>query len=83
MMIVRLPGHPLVQDSLKQCITLYPLTARYSIGPLRESWIRGCPDGRTKTFGRTPGLGRYKIEDSVPYPDGTFLGVEGKLGDTI
>ena len=25
-------------------------------GLLRESWIRGCPDGRTKTFGRTPGL---------------------------
>ena len=25
------------------------------LGP-RESWIRGCPDGRTKTFGRTPGL---------------------------
>ena len=24
--------------------------------PLRESWIRGCPDGRTMTFGRTPGL---------------------------
>ena len=23
---------------------------------LRESWIRGCPDGRTQTFGRTPGL---------------------------
>ena len=22
----------------------------------RESWIRGCPDGRTMTFGRTPGL---------------------------
>ena len=48
-----------------------------------EAWIRGCPDGRTKTFGRTPGLLRYKIEDSVPCPDGTFLGVEGKLGDTI
>ena len=24
--------------------------------PLRESWIRGCPDDRTMTFGRTPGL---------------------------
>ena len=23
-----------------------------------------------------------KIEDSVPCPEGTFLGVEGKLGDT-
>ena len=23
---------------------------------VRESWIRGCPDGRTMTFGRTPGL---------------------------
>ena len=50
---------------------------------LRESWIRGCPDGRTMTFGRTPGLRRYKIEDSVLCPNGTFLGVEGKLGDTI
>ena len=50
---------------------------------LRESWIRGCPDVRTMTFGRTPGLWRYKIEDFVPCPDRTFLGVEGKLGDTI
>ena len=23
---------------------------------MRESWIRGCPDSRTITFGRTPGL---------------------------
>ena len=23
------------------------------------------------------------LDDSVPCPDGTFLGVEGKLGDTI
>ena len=23
---------------------------------LRESWIRGCPDSRTITVGRTPGL---------------------------
>ena len=42
---------------------------------------RGCPDGRTMTFGRTVGLWRYKIEDFVPCPDGTLLGVEGKLGD--
>ena len=48
---------------------------------LRESWIRGCPDSRTITVGRTPGLCIYKIEDFVPCPDGTFLGVEGKLGD--
>ena len=27
-----------------------------SVYLLRESWIRGCPDGRTMTFGRTPGL---------------------------
>ena len=26
------------------------------IDPLRESRIRGCPDDRTITFGRTPGL---------------------------
>ena len=45
---------------------------------LRESWIRGCTDSRTITFGRTLGLWRYKIEDFVPCPDGTFLGVEGK-----
>ena len=25
----------------------------------------------------------YKIEDFVPCPDGTFLGVEGKLGDPV
>ena len=31
------------------------LSAVVSAG-LRESWIRGCPDGRTMTFGRTPGL---------------------------
>ena len=28
----------------------------FTCGSLRESWIRGCPDGRTMTFGRTPGL---------------------------
>ena len=53
------------------------------IGSLRESWIRGCPDGRTKTIGRIPGIWRYKIEDFVPCLDGTFLGVEGKLGDRL
>ena len=41
--------------------------------------VFGWPD---YTFSRTPGLGRYKIEDFVPCPEGTFLGVEGKLGDT-
>ena len=51
-------------------------------GSLRESWTRGCPDSRTIIVRRTPRLRRYKIEDSVPCPDGTFLGVEGKLGDT-
>ena len=51
-------------------------------GLLRESWIRGCLDSRTIPSSRTPGLWRYKIEDSVPCPEGTFLGVEGKLGDT-
>ena len=25
---------------------------------------------------------KIQIEDFVPCPDGTFLGVEGKLGDT-
>ena len=25
-------------------------------GLVREYWIRGCPDGRTMTFGRTIGL---------------------------
>ena len=49
---------------------------------MRESWTRGCPDSRTIIARRTPRLRRYKIEDSVPCPDGTFLGVEGKLGDT-
>ena len=49
---------------------------------MRESWIRGSPDIRTISFGRTVGLGRYKIEDFVPCPDGTLLGVEGKLGNT-
>ena len=24
---------------------------------------------------------KYKIEDSIPCPEGTFLGVERKLGD--
>ena len=47
-----------------------------SPNPLRESWIRGSPDSRTV------GLGRYKIEDFVLCPDGTLLGVEGKLGNT-
>ena len=50
---------------------------------LRESWIRGSPDSRIISFGQTVGLRRYKIEDFVPCPVGTFLGVEGKLGDTI
>ena len=41
----------------------------------------GYPDSRTISFGRTVGLCRYKIEDFVPCLDGTFLGVEDKLGD--
>ena len=49
---------------------------------VRESWIRGYPDSRIISFGRTVGLRRYKIEDSVPCPDGTLLGVQGKLGNT-
>ena len=50
--------------------------------PVRESWIRGYPDSRNVYFGRTVGLWRYKIEDFVPCPDGTLLGMEGKLGDS-
>ena len=50
--------------------------------PMRESWIRGSSDSRTIYFSRTIGLWRYKIEDFVPCPDGTLLGVEGKLGYT-
>ena len=34
------------------------------------------------SFGRIVGLCRYKIEEFVPCPDGTLLGVEGKLGNT-
>ena len=49
-------------------------------GLLRESWIRGSPDSRTISFGRTVGLWRYKIEDFVSCPDRTLLGMEGKLG---
>ena len=51
-------------------------------GLLRESWIWGYPDNRTIYFGRTVGPWRCKIQDFVPCPYGTFLGVEGKLGDT-
>ena len=51
-------------------------------GLLRESWIRGSPDSRTISIGRTVRLRRYKIEDFVSCPDGTLLGVEGKLGNT-
>ena len=32
-------------------------------------------------MGRTDGLCRYKTEDSDPCPDGTLLGMDGKLGD--
>ena len=56
---------------------------RVYVGRLRESWTRGCPDSRTIIVRRTPRLRRYKIEDSIPCLDGTFLGVEGKLGNTI
>ena len=47
-------------------------------GATEESWIRGCPDSRIISFGRTVGLSRYKIEDFVPCPDGILLCVEGK-----
>ena len=49
---------------------------------MRESWIRGCPDGQTIPSAGLLDYERYKIEDFVPCPEGTFLGVEGKLGDT-
>ena len=49
---------------------------------MKESRIRGYPDNRIISFGRTLGLRRYKFEDFVPCPDGTLLGVEGKLGNT-
>ena len=49
---------------------------------MRESRIRGSSDSQTIYFGRTVGLSRYKIEDFIPCPDGTLLGVEGKLGNT-
>ena len=70
----------LVSRKFRRCIkpTIYPSSKQ----PLRESWTRGCVDSRTIIIGRTPRLWRYKIEDFVPCPDGTFLGVEGKLGDT-
>ena len=51
-------------------------------GQLWEFWIRRSPDSRTIIVRRTPRLRRYKIEDSIPCPEGTFLGMEGKLGDT-
>ena len=34
------------------------------------------------SIGRTIRLLRYKIEDFVSCPDGTLVGVEGKLGNT-
>ena len=62
--------------SVKTCIdvTLYdePFCHLHNLETyLRESWIRGYPDSRTISFGRTVGLWRYKIEDFVPCPDGT------------
>ena len=43
--------------------------------------IRGCPDGRT-----IPSAGLLDYEDTrlktLSCPEGTFLGVVGKLGDT-
>ena len=50
-------------------------------GLLRESWIRECPDGRTIPSAGLLDYEDTKIEDFVPCPDGTFLDVEGKLGD--
>ena len=50
-------------------------------GLLWESWIRGSPDSRIISIGRTVRLWRYKIEDFVSCSDGTVLGVEGKLGN--
>ena len=47
----------------------------------RRKILKFCYDPQ-QYFSRTVGLRRYKIEDFVPCPDGTFLGVEGKLGDT-
>ena len=37
---------------------------------------------RTAGLSSSAGLQDYKIEDFAPCPDGTFLGVEGKLGNT-
>ena len=48
---------------------------------MRESWIKWSSNSRTIYFGQTVGLCRYKIEDFVPCPDGTLIGVEGKLGN--
>ena len=49
---------------------------------LRESWIRGCPDGRT-----IPSAGLLDYEDtrlktSSRVRKGLFIGMEGKLGDS-
>ena len=55
-----------------------------------EAWFRGywgSPGlGDLRTAGLSPWAGlldyeRYKIEDFVSCPDGTLLGVEGKLGN--
>ena len=40
----------------KWAIELLPFDIIYKPDRVRESWIRGCPDGRTMPFGRTPGL---------------------------
>ena len=73
-------------DFFRLYVLIYPENIREHhetlFPPLRESRIRGCPDSWTTIIDRTPRLWRYKIEDFVPCPDGTFLGVEGKLGDT-
>ena len=42
--------------------------------------LRGPRASGLLDMGRTDGLWRYKTEDSHPCPDGTLLGVEGKLG---
>ena len=91
MEIVRLSGDPLIQDSLNRYEGRLSVKGDSSATQLRSltghlaphSLVRpGDPDGQTITFGRTPGLRRYKIEDFALCPDGTLLGMEGKLGNT-
>ena len=42
-----------LEPKSEKCVFIgYP---KETVGYMRESWIRGCPDGRTIAFGRTPG----------------------------